>query len=319
MDNEAARESRFYFRKMKQKIIFIVGPTGVGKTEVAVKLAEKIKAEIVSCDSMQIYTDMDILTSKPALSLRRKITHHLVSIISPDKEYNVAVYRRAALKKIKEIIKKGKVPLFVGGTGLYMSILVDGIFSVETQDNEVRSHLYEEAETLGKMHLFERLKEVDPQAASKIHPHDTKRIIRALEVYEITGKPISELQKQRSGLFDEYDVHMFCLAMERKALYKRIDTRVDKMLKEGLDAEVKKLLRLRLSKTASYAIGIKELGGYFNGACSLDEAKDLMKKNTRNYAKRQLTWFRKDKRIRWIEVGENEKPVSVANSITELL
>lgn len=305
---------------MKRKpVVFIVGPTAVGKTEAAVKLAQKINAEIVSCDSMQIYKGMEIITSKPALSLRKKIPHHLLDLISPAKVYNVAKYRKEALKKVKEIIKKGKVPLFVGGTGLYISLLIDGIFECRAQDNAIRNRLFNESGRFGSKGLYARLKRVDPKAAAKIHPNDARRIIRALEVFETTGKRISDLQKQRQGLSKDYDVKIFCLDMTREKLNKRIDARVEKMFAKGLVQEVKKLLKLKLSRTASYAIGIREIKGYLAGEYDLDQAKRLMSKSSRLYAKRQLTWFRKDKRINWIKVDFNEKPKDIALKIWKKL
>lgn len=300
---------------MKEKIVFIVGPTAIGKSEIAVNLAKKINAEIISCDSMQIYKGMDIITSKPQVTLRKKIPHHLIDMVSPRTGYNVSRYRKDALRKTKEILKKGKVPLFVGGTGLYMSILVDGIFELESKTKTIRKRLYKQAEHSGNQYLHKRLKKIDPEAALKIHPHDTKRIIRALEVFEATGKPISCLQKQRKGLSAEYDVKIFCLNMERVKLNKRIEERVERMFRQGLLSETKKLLKSRLSKTASYAYGIKELKGFFDNLYDLEEAKELMKRNTKFYAKRQLTWFRKDKRIKWINISGREKPESVAYRI----
>jgi tRNA dimethylallyltransferase len=304
---------------MREKIIFIVGTTAMGKTEIAILLAEKMNAEIISCDSMQIYKGMDILTSKPKPALRKRIKHHLINSVSPAKEYSVAAYRRQAIKTIKDILNKGKVPLFVGGTGLYMNMLLDGLFKTKSQNKILRQRLYAQAQHYGSGYLYERLKKVDPQAALKIHPHDTKRVIRALEVYETTGQPISKLQVQRRGLWDKYDIRILCLNTERNRLYQRIDERVERMFKEGLVAEVKRLFKKNLSCTASCAIGIKELKGYFNGDYDLEEAKRLIKRNTRAYAKRQLTWFRKDKRIEWIEVGEKETPNKVAEKIYSLL
>jgi len=304
---------------MKKRIIFIVGPTASRKTVVAVYLAKKFNGEIISCDSMQVYRCMDILTSKPAPSLRRNIPHHLISEISPEKPYNVSQYRAQAIKKVKEILKKGKTPLFVGGTGLYMSIVIDGIFKTKAENEKIRLSLYRQAERFGSGHLYQRLKQVDPDAASKIHPNDAKRIIRALEVIEVTGRPISQLQKERKGLGDAYDINIFCLDMERDKLYQRIDERVEKMFKKGLLEEVRKLLKLRLSRTASCAIGIKELKGYFDGAYDLEEAKRLIKRSTRLYAKRQLTWFRKDKRIQWITIGVKETAANIADRVLKEL
>jgi len=300
---------------MKQKIIFIVGPTAVGKSEIAVRLAKKLKGEIISCDSMQVYRKMDILTSKPCQGLRDKIPHHLVDILPVNKEYDVSTYRKQALKNIKNIFKRGKLPIFVGGTGLYMTILIDGIFEAKVGDARIRNRLYKISALKGNRFIYNRLKKVDPEAAGKIHPNDKKRIIRALEVFESLGKPISLLQKQRRGLKDEHDISIFCLNMNRPALYKRIDQRVDRMFKQGMVNEVRGLLRLKLSKTASCAIGIRELKEYFDGACDLHEARCLIKHNTRHYAKRQLTWFRKDKRLKWINISDRSKPAAVAEKI----
>ena len=196
---------------------------------------------------------------------------------------------------------------------------MDGIFKAKTEDESLRQHLYKEAETLGKSALYEKLKHVDPLAASKIHPHDTKRIIRALEVFAATGKPISQLQKQRKGIADTYEVKIFCLTTERQRLNQRIDERVDAMFRRGLLKEARSLLRKKLSKTATYAIGIKELRGYLEGQYDLEEAKRLIKRHTCQYARRQLTWFRKDKRIRWIEVTEKDTPRTIAKRITDEL
>jgi tRNA dimethylallyltransferase len=304
---------------MKERVIFIVGPTAAGKTEIALRLAKKVNGEIVSCDSMQVYKYMDIITSKLSRQLRSSIPHHLIDIVLPQQAYNVQRYRREAISKIKEILAKGKIPIFAGGTGLYMSILIDGIFKVRSKTKAIRARLYRQAERFGSGYLHERLKRFDSEAAAKIHPNDTKRIIRALEVYQITGQPISKLQKQRKGLGDKYDIRIFCVNPQRPELYQRIDERVNRMFKQGLVKEVKDLLKLKLSYTAASAIGIKELKGYFSGDYDLEEAKRLIKRNTHLYAKRQLTWFRKDKRIEWIDVGPKEKPKAVADKIFKLL
>ena len=303
----------------KIRLVFLVGPTAVGKTGTAIHLAKRLNSEIISCDSMQLYKSMDIITSKPKKNELKKVPHHLIGVISPDKEYNVTKYRSAALKKIGEIVKKKRIPLFVGGTGLYMSVLLDGIFKVDARDQKFRDRLYEGAKRFGSVYLHEKLQKVDPAAARKIHPNDLKRIIRALEVFNVTGKPISQLQKQRKGLPDNYDVKIFCLNMDRDKLYKRIDGRVEKMFKEGLIKEAKNLLGMKLSKTASVAIGLKELKGYLEGSCDLQEVKDVMKRNTRQYAKRQLTWFRRDKRVQWVNIKSNETSAEVANRIWKKL
>ncbi len=301
------------------KIIFLVGPTAVGKTKVALALAKKISGEIISCDSMQIYKGMDIVTSKPSPKDRKAVPHHLIDFVSPRSQYDVSKYRRKALAYINDIVRRGKIPVLVGGTGLYMSMLIDGIFELKANSQSLRNSLYKEAAKHGSAYLHQRLSKIDPQAAAKIHPNDAKRIIRALEVYKLTGKTISELKNQRKGLSDSYDVRVFCLNMNRYILYKRIDRRVDEMFKQGLLNEVKKLLKVKLSRTAYYAIGIRELEGYLNGRHGLDEAVSLMKRNSRNYSKRQLTWFRKDKRICWVNIKDKDRPLGVARKIIKKL
>jgi tRNA dimethylallyltransferase len=299
----------------KPRIIFLVGPTGVGKSDIAVSLAKKLHAEIISCDSMQIYKGMEIIASLPSGTLLKRIPHHLLSYVLPEKDYDVSRFRREAIKAIKAILKEGKLPLLVGGTGLYMTILMDGIFTQRGNSPQIRKQLYKELETIGKEGLYRRLKRFDSKAAGKIHPNDVKRVIRALEVFVSIGRPISALQKERVGLTRDYDVQVYCLNMDRSDLYDRIDRRVEKMFAKGLLKEVKKLLKKKISKTAFCAIGIKELKGFFDGLYDLEEAKRLMKRNTRHYAKRQLTWFRKDKRIKWVEIKKAEKPQQVAKRI----
>lgn len=303
---------------LPKPLIFLVGPTASGKSAIAIHLARMINGEIISCDSMQVYKGMDIITSKPAASLRRKVKHHLIDIVSCKKEYNVFQYRKAALKIIRQVLKRGKIPLFVGGTGLYVSVLTDGIFQGASTNMRIRSLFYKDAKIHGSGYLYERLKEVDPVAAEKIHPNDTKRIIRALEVFQSTGKPISFLQKQRIGLRQNYDIKIYCLNRKREDLYKRIEQRVDKMFQQGLVREVKNFTNRGLSRTASFAIGARELQGVFKGEYDLDEARRLIKHNSRLYAKRQLTWFRKDKSIEWVNVLGKETPKETARRIAKI-
>lgn len=292
-----------------------MGPTGVGKSAVGLYLAKGLNGEIISCDSMQIYKGMDIITAKPSEKVLKTVPHHLIGVLNPEKEYNVSRYRRQSLKELNRILKKGKVPIFVGGTGLYMTALVEGIFKGKAKDERLRAKLYKEARLYGSPYLHKRLEKNDPESASRIHPNDTKRIIRALEVIAICGRPISLLQKQRKGLRDDFDVRIFCLDTDRDKLYAKIDSRVDRMFRQGLVNEVKRLAKRKLGKTASYAIGLRELKGYFNKEYSLDEAKQLIKRNSRQYAKRQLTWFRKDKSISWFRLKEGESPKAVAARI----
>ena len=304
---------------LKKRIIFLLGPTGIGKSAVAISLAKKINAQIISCDSMQVYRKMDILTSKVTSAQRGKIKHHLLGVIGPEQEYNAAKYRQTALSICDKLFAQGKLPLFVGGTGLYYSVIVDGLFAAVPRDKLIRARLEKQLKLKGNRYLYRCLSKADPAAALKIHPHDARRIIRALEVYLKTGKCISRLQKERVGLGKEYQIRIFGLNSTRGALYARIDQRVDEMFSRGLIREVKRLLKVKLSRTARCAIGIPELKGYFNKEYSLVESKRLMQRNSRHYAKRQLTWFRKDKRIKWINVGDKDNPVDIANRIYKQL
>ncbi len=304
---------------LKKKIIFLVGPTAVGKSKVAFELARRINAEIVSCDSMQVYKELNITSDKVPKSIRRRIPHHLIDVVSVSKNYNVSDYRKEALGAIEKIHHKGKFPLVVGGSGLYMKVLLDGIFQEGQSDQKIRKRLYALAKKYGKRYLYRRLLKVDSKAAIKIHPHDLRRIVRALEVYETTKKPISQLQKDTKGIFEDYDIKLFGLSMDRSKLYEKVNLRVDEMFKKGLVREVKKVLKKRLSLTAKKIIGIQEIRDFLDGERSEQEALELIKRNTRRYAKRQLTWFRKEKRISWVEIKERQKPVAIARKIITLL
>lgn len=304
---------------MNKPLVFLLGPTAAGKSAVSLSLAKKMKIEVVSCDSMQVYRGMDIITSKPEFPEQEAVRHHLIDVARPWQEFDVSQYRRLALEAVAQIHKRGALPLFVGGTGLYVSVVVDGIFQADTRDEALREKLRRKAAEFGSERLHERLSDIDPGAAAKIHPRDTRRIIRALEVYAITGRPMSLWQKQREGLGPEYAVRMFGLRMEPDALYRRISTRVERMFDAGIVREVKGLLKKRLSRTACAAIGIAEIKGYLDGEYGEDEAKRLMERNTRQYARRQMTWFRKEKRIEWIEVAEEERPEETAGRIEKML
>ncbi len=301
----------------KKAVIFLIGPTAVGKSEVAYFLAGKLDARIISCDSMQVYRGMDILTSKPPIEIRKKIPHYLIDIVSPKKEYSCADYAKDALKKIKHILSLTKIPLVVGGSGLYVKALVDGIFAGPGRNDKLRKNLYNEAEKKGLEVLYERLKRLDIEAASKINPNDARRIVRALEVYVLTKRTITDFKKEASGLSKDYDVIIIGLNREPQDLYSRINDRVDEMFREGLADEIKCLSKLKLSQSASQALGIREVCGFLKKEYDIEEAKRLLKRNTRRFAKRQLTWFRPDKRIKWFEVKENEPPEQIANSIYE--
>jgi tRNA dimethylallyltransferase len=289
-------------RVLPGPVIFIVGPTATGKTRLAVKLAKRLGGEIISCDSMQAYKGMSILSQAPSADEVKKIRHHLVGCIEPSREYSVAVFIKKATSLIAAIIKKNKVPIVVGGSGLYMKALVDGLFPSPKTDVKFRREMQAFVSRYSSRRLHAKLLKIDPQAARAIHPNDARRIIRALEVYHSTGRTMTELKANTKGLKDRYEIKIFALTMTRKKIYAAIDSRVDRMFAGGLLREVRKLKKKRLSKTAKAALGFKEIAGYLDGEYDLEKARELIKMNTRRFAKRQLTWFNADKRISWFDV-----------------
>ena len=288
-------------------VVVITGPTAVGKTDISINVAKQLNGEIVSCDSMQVYKYMDIGTAKAGKKERESVPHHLIDVVTPDEEFNVAKFQRLARNAISDIESRGKIPILVGGTGLYIKAIIDGfLFPWEGKTPKLREALKKEAENKGVDVLYGRLKKEDSKAARKIHPNDTRRIIRALEVYITTGRPISELWQEgrkRKTPFDK--LLMIGLIRKRQVLYERINTRCDQMIDSGLIEETKSLLDKGYGNTltAGQALGYKEIVHYLEGKSSLKEAIDLIKLGTRRYAKRQLIWFRADPRILWIDIG----------------
>lgn len=295
------------------KIIFIVGPTGVGKSDAAVALAKARGGEIVSCDSMQVYKEVNIACDKPTEHMQRVVRHHLINVVSVTESFDVGSYRDLAMDAITDIIKRGKLPIVAGGSGMYMTVLLDGIFQSTIKDEALRSQLTDQAQASSPQVLHQQLVKLDPHAAAKIHPNDTKRIIRALEVVMTAGEPISTLQKQRQGLWGMHQINIYGLNRMREELYAAVEARIERMFAAGLIDEVKGLIRLKLSRTASTLIGIPEVVRYLKNECSLDEAKALLKRNTRHFVKRQLTWFRREARINWIELGNGTTPQSITH------
>ena len=294
---------------MKPTILFILGPTSSGKTKVSYSLACRINGEILSCDSMQIYKGMDVLTQAPSEELTKDIKHYFVREIAPSDEFNVSLFSEKSKRHIKNILDRGKVPIFSGGTGLYVKSLVDGLFLAPSRDATLRRKLENFAEEKGKGFLYEELNKVDPFTARKLHVNDTRRVIRALEVYKLTGKTISEMRHETVGILGEYNCVMFGLNLPRQILYSKINFTVDKMFDIGVVEEVKTLIDNTLSVTAEKALGIKEICAFLSGEKTLEEAKEELKKHTRNYAKRQLTWFRTDDRIRWINANRSVEEI----------
>lgn len=277
-------------------------------------------AEIVAADSMQVYRLLDIGTAKPTARERRRVVHHMIDVVEPGVEYNVAAYVRDAHHALQSILARSKTALVVGGTGLYVKALIDGIFEGPPKEDRIRKRLHDEMLQGGASSLHERLRLVDPLSASRIPSTNARRLIRALEVYELTGRPISELQSQWASSRGKA-VTIVGLDRGRDDLYRRINERVDGMFEAGLVEEVTALRRLGIehNPVVMQAIGYKEVMDYLMGLCSLDEAEDRVRKNTRRLAKRQLTWFRRDPRIQWLVFGENETPAEMAGRVLKLL
>jgi len=289
---------------MKQRrFLVIVGPTGVGKTRVALEIAEKSGAQILSADSRQIYRYMDIGTAKPSREERRRVRHYFIDIINPDQRYSAGEYGQQARQQLRDLFRRGKLPIVVGGSGLYIRALLDGLSPELPSDPEIKNQLIEELKASGNIELHRRLREVDPQAAERIHPHDSQRILRALEVFQITGRKISEMQKILPQQKLEFTPVVVGLNMERKRLYQKIEQRVERMIAEGLVEEVEKLVRMGYSKDLNSlrTVGYKEVFPLLEGKQTLEKTVEEIKKNSRRYAKRQLTWFCSDPRVRWID------------------
>lgn len=301
----------------KPKVIVICGPTASGKTSLSISLAKKINGEIVSCDSMQIYKEMDIGSAKPTVEEMQEIKHYLVDFVSPEKRYSVSEYKEDASKAIEEIINKGKTPIIVGGTGLYLNSLIYNIQYNEMEvDLNYRRELEKEAEEYGLEVLYNRAKEIDPEAMEKVSANDKKRITRVLEIYNATGRNKTELEK-KSRKEVPYNYLIFGINMERSILYDRINKRVDIMLEQGLIEEVKNLInKYSNMPTAMQGLGYKEVKEFLDGNISKEEMIEKIKMETRRYVKRQITWFKRIKNIIWLD-GLNKTEENV-NSIMEV-
>lgn len=291
----------------KPRIVIIVGPTASGKTDLAMRLAERFDGEIVNADSMQVYRGMDIGTAKPSIELRQSIPHHLIDIVGPEMNFSAADFRREATRAIADITGRGKTVFIVGGTGLYIRALLQGLVDSPSGAGEVRQELEARAKNEGNEALLRELGRIDPVTAARLHPNDLVRIIRALEVYRLTGRPISQERSAHGFSGDYYRTLKIGLTIERRELYARIDQRVERMIAEGLVEEVKSLLDHGFSPClkALRSIGYCQICAYLAGEYSLDEAVRLIKRDTRRYAKRQLTWFNTDKEIKWVEYSDN--------------
>ncbi len=284
----------------KPNIPFIVGPTASGKTDLAIKLAQDLDTEIISADSMAIYKEMDIGTAKPTIEEQKLVKHHMIDFLSPDEPYSVADYYQDSSKIISSFLENDKVPIICGGTGLYINALtLPYSLDKENTDEQIRKELEEISKTQsGKAELYKELLKVDPESAKIIHPNNVKRVIRALEIFKVTGRKKSDFDREGKSKELDYNPIILMPDYPREILYDRIDQRVDKMIDLGLIDEVKKLdQKYDRSLPSMQAIGYKEFFDYFDGKIDKDEAIRILKRNTRHFAKRQLTWFRKDSRI----------------------
>ena len=278
------------------KVLVIAGPTATGKTAVSVKLAKEFSGEVISCDSVQIYKHLNIGSAKPTKEEMEGVPHHMMDFLDPFENFSVADFCALAKEKIDDILKRGKLPILAGGTGLYISSLVDNIsFAENERENTVREELYAELEKIGPLAMHEKLSEIDPEAANEIHPNNVKRVIRAIEIYMQTGKTRTEQNKESKKEKSPYDFILCGLNCERELLYERINKRVDIMEDAGLFKEVEELLKMGLSESnqSMQGIGYKEILPYFKSEITKEECLELIKKNSRNYAKRQLTWFKR--------------------------
>jgi tRNA dimethylallyltransferase len=284
------------------KAVIICGPTGIGKTGFAIELAKKFKTEIIGADSMQIYRHMDIGTAKPTPKERSMVPHHMVDVVDPGEAFDAEAYAEMASRKVTDVTARGRIPFIVGGTGLYIRSLVFGLFNADSADPVIRNRLQKEAREKGNLFLHQKLGSCDPEAAAKLHVNDTYRIIRALEIYEITGVPISEYHRHHGFDSRRLDTLSFGLKMDREQLYRRIDSRVDAMIQDGLLDEVKRLLNAGYSSDLKtmQAIGYRHMVEFLDGRLDWEEAVRTLKRDTRRYAKRQMTWFRTDPEIIWV-------------------
>ncbi|NWG28134.1 MAG: tRNA (adenosine(37)-N6)-dimethylallyltransferase MiaA [Ignavibacteriaceae bacterium] len=307
--------------KNNYRVIVIVGPTSSGKTNLSLKLAKLIPSEIISADSRQIYKFLEIGTAKPSKEQREKTPHHLVDFLNPSEHYDASLFEKDAGQCIEEIFNKNKIPIVVGGSGLYIKALIDGIFETADKDEEYRKELLEKRKQFGNDFLYNELKKVDAVSAEKMLPQNWKRVIRALEVLHTSGEPIwKHHQKQSTGKGKKYQFRQFGLNWDRKILYENINNRVDEMIECGFVGEVKNILKMGYDKNLNSlnTVGYKEIIQHLNGKIALERAIELIKRNTRHYAKRQMTWFRKDNRIHWFEVNSIDEFESIAEKIIKI-
>ena len=307
--------------KNDKPVIALVGPTSVGKSDVAMDLALMLKTEIISADSRQIYRGMDIGTAKPSLEARKQIVHHMIDRVDPDQRFSAGQFRREAQRSIEGLHRNGKIPIVIGGTGLYLKLLFMGVWEGPTADWVLRERLQKEEAANGPGFLHQELKRFDPESAEKIMPNDVSKIIRAIEVYRIMGQPISVFHRQHRFADHPYQVLVIGLRRARTDLYERIETRVDGMINNGLEEETSSLFGKGYSENlgSMKGLGYRQMGGYLKGRYDRAEAIRLIKRDTRRYAKRQLTWFNRDPLTHWLDLEPNEGSAKTIGKITEFI
>lgn len=307
---------------MKKPLIILTGPTAVGKTELSIKLAQAVNSEIISADSMQVYRYMDIGTAKIMPEEMRGIKHYLINEFDPKEDFNIVKFQEYTCRYMDEIYKKGKIPLIVGGTGFYIQAVLYGInFEENGEDSSYRKELESLAEDMGTEYLHDMLSKVDPKSAETIHPNNCKRVIRALEYYKQTGSRISEHNEVQRQKESPYNFSYFVLNHDRQILYDRINKRVDQMMEQGLVEEVKGLLNMGCTKdmVSMQGIGYKEIISYLEGEYSLEEAVYILKRDTRHFAKRQLTWFHREKEVTWMNRNEYSNEDEILEAMVQNL
>lgn len=300
-------------------VVAIVGPTAIGKSRVAIEVAKAMKTEILTADSRQVYLGMDIGTDKPTIEERQGVPHRLIDLVEPDQHFTAGDYRQQAQREIARLHREGQIPLVTGGTGLYIRVLFRGLCSGPPADWSVRQRLAKEAEEKGWESLYRQLGDVDPVRARQLHPHDHVKIQRALEVYYLTGCPLSEAHRHHGFQDLAYSVLMIGLTMPRQQLYARIEERVERELEKGLVEETRQLLDKGYHRDlpSMKSLGYRQIAGFLHGEYSYDEAVRQLKRDTRHFAKRQYTWFRKEPAIQWISIHANEAPQHIADRILE--
>lgn len=306
----------------KLPLIILTGPTAVGKTELSIELAKRLNGEIISADSVQVYRGMDIGSAKVTSQEQQGIKHYLIDVLNPDEEFNVFLFKQMASEAIHEIYAKGKIPIIAGGTGFYIQSVLYDVQFAENEDESYRNYYESLALEKGNEYIHDLLKEIDPEYAATVHFNNSKRVIRALEFYKQTGQKMSEHNQQQQENESPYDFHYFVLNRDRKILYDRINQRVDIMIEQGLEDEVKGLLKAGYGRelVSMQALGYKEMASYLEGELSLDEAIEIIKRDTRRFAKRQLTWFRREKTVTFMNYEDfNNDSMKILDGMLKLI